>query len=265
MLQRYRYSFILLKQLVKTEFKLRYQGSVLGYMWSLLKPMLLFVILYFVFSEFLKVGDNVPNFPVYLLLGIVLWSFFSETTGTSLRSIVERGDILRKINFPKYVVVLSVAFSAFINLFLNMIVVFIFMEFAQVDMRWEGMLFPIVIAQLFAVALSVSFFLSAVYVKFRDISHIWEVVLQGAFYATPILYPVTMIPESAARILMLSPMAQIIQDMRYLLITDKTLTIDAVYDGNHLIRIIPYSITIGMVILSSWYFRKRSKFFAEEL
>lgn len=227
--------------------------------------MLLFIILYFVFSEFLRVGDNVPHFPVYLLLGIVLWSFFSETTGTSLRSIVERGDVLRKINFPKYVVVLSVAFSAFINLFLNMIVVFCFMFFADVNFRWEGLLFPIVILQLFAVALSVSFFLSALYVKFRDISHIWEVVLQGAFYATPILYPVDMIPLAAAKILLLSPIAQIIQDMRYLLVTDQTITLDALYGGNHLVRVIPYSLTIGMVVLSSWYFRKRSKFFAEEL
>lgn len=263
-LDRYRYSFILLKQLVKTDFKLRYQGSALGYLWSLLKPSLLFLIMYFVFSVFLKVGKDIPNFPVYLLLGIVLWTFFAETTGMSLRSIVDRGDILRKINFPKYVVVLSVAFSAIINLFLNMLVVFGFMAINHVDFRLEGLLFPLVVLQLFVVALSVAFFLSAVYVRFRDINHIWEVVLQGAFYATPILYPLSMVPDKAAKILMLNPVAQIIQDIRYLLVTDQTKTLDSLY-GSHFIRIIPYAITILMAVFSGWYFKKQSKFFAEEL
>lgn len=98
--ERYRYPSILLRQLVVTDFKLRYQGSTLGYLWSLLRPLALFVILYIVFAKFLKIGDSIPNYPVYLLVGIVIWNYFAEVTGGSVGAIVGRGDLIRKINFP---------------------------------------------------------------------------------------------------------------------------------------------------------------------
>ena len=125
--QRYRYSRILLKQLVVTDFKLRYQGSVLGYAWSLLRPLALFVILYLVFGKVFRVGDAVSHFPVYLLVGIVFWNYFAEVTSGSVTSIVGKGDLLRKINFPKYVVVLAGSFSALINLFLNGVIIGLFL------------------------------------------------------------------------------------------------------------------------------------------
>src|SRR5580693_8462127 len=117
----------LLAELVRTDFKLRYQGSVLGYAWSLLKPLLLFVILYIVFVYFLKIGKGVPHYPVYLLLGIVLWNFFNEMTSQSLGSIVGRGDLIRKIRIPRWIIVISTSLSAMINFLLNLIVVGIFM------------------------------------------------------------------------------------------------------------------------------------------
>ena len=113
---KYRYSLILLKELVKTDFKLRYQASILGYIWSLLRPLLLFLILYIVFAKILKVGDNIPHYPVYLLLGIVLWNFFIEVTTGSIGSIVGKADLIRKINFPKYIIVLALSLAAVINL-----------------------------------------------------------------------------------------------------------------------------------------------------
>src|SRR3989337_3927032 len=102
----------LLAELVRTDFKLRYQGSVLGYAWSLLRPLLLFVILYVVFVKFLKIGLGVPHFPVYLLLGIVIWNFFSEMTGQSLGSIVGRGSLIRKIRIPRWIIILSSSVAA---------------------------------------------------------------------------------------------------------------------------------------------------------
>src|SRR5579884_978310 len=134
---RYSYSIILLKQLVKTDFKLRYQGSALGYIWSLLRPLLLFLVLYVVFTVFLPVGKGVPHYPVYLLLGIVLWNFFSEITSGSVGAIVEKGDLIRKINFPKYNIILAKVFSALINLFLNFIVIAIFMALGHVPLTWS--------------------------------------------------------------------------------------------------------------------------------
>ena len=130
----YRYSAILLRQLVITDFKLRYQGSVLGYMWSLLRPLLLFLILYTVFVKGLKFGSDVPNFPIFLLLGIVMWSFFSEMTSMSLGSVVSRGDLIRKIRIPRWIIVASSSVSALISLGLNLAVVFVFMLFTRVDL-----------------------------------------------------------------------------------------------------------------------------------
>lgn len=259
---------ILLRQLVKTEFKLRYQGSLLGYLWSLLKPLALFAILLFVFSNFFRVGGQVEHFPQYLLLGIVVWTFFAESTNNSVRSIVERGDLLRKINFPSHVIVFSTLLSALINFGINMIVVFIFMLLGGVAIRTEIALVPLVVLQLFVFSLAISFFLSAVYVRFRDVSNIWEVLMQGAFYATPILYPISFIQNystTITKLIMLSPMAQMIQDIRFLMITSTDAErIDQVF-GSHWIRLVPYGITFLLALLSVMYFRSQSRRFAEEL
>ena len=263
--QRYRYSIILLKQLVKTDFKLRYHDSTLGYVWSLLRPLLLFVILYLVFAKFLKVGSGIPHFPVYLLLGIVLWNYFAEVTSGSVGAIVGKGDLLRKINFPKYVIILAGSFSAFINLLLNFVVIAVFMILGHVDLSWRALLIIPLIAELFIFSIAVAFFLSALFVKFRDISYIWEVVMQAAFYATPILYPLSRIPHEYARFLILNPMAQIIQDARYVLITPKSETIYQVFGGDKWIWAIPLGVSLATVLLATTYFRKRSKFFAEEV
>src|SRR5881394_2372508 len=116
----------LLAELVRTDFKLRYQGSLLGYAWSLLRPLLLFLILYIVFVKFLKLGKGIPHYPVSLLLGIVIWNFFSEMTSQSLTSIVGRGDLIRKIRIPRWIIVLSSSISALISLGLNLVVVVLF-------------------------------------------------------------------------------------------------------------------------------------------
>jgi ABC-2 type transport system permease protein len=262
--KRYRYSFILLRQLVATDFKLRYQGSVLGYMWSLLRPLAIFVILYVVFTRFLRIGDNIPHYPVYLLLGIVLWNFFVEVTTGSVAVIVAKGDLMRKINFPKYVIILSGSVSALINLMLNLLVVLLFMFINGVDFRLAGFIFPILIVELFMFAMSIGFFLSTAFVRFRDVGYIWEVITQAAFYATPILYPLSLVPVRYAKILILNPIAQIIQDSRYVLISDQTQTISSLY-SNSLIRLIPLAIVAATVALSIVYFKKRSRYFAEEV
>ncbi len=263
--QRYRYSIILLKQLVKTDFKLRYQGSALGYAWSLLRPLFLFIILYIVFAKFLRVGGTIPHYPVYLLLGIVLWNYFSEVTTGGVAAIVGRSDLLRKINFPKYVLILAGSFSAFINLILNFVVIAFFMVLTHVSISWSALIMIPLIAELFIFSIAVAFFLSALYVKFRDVSYIWEVIMQGAFYATPILYPLSLIPVAAAKLLILSPIAQIIQDSRYVLVTKDTQTIHSLYGGDNWVWAIPIGITLITAVLAATYFRKQSKYFAEEV
>lgn len=261
---KYRYSFILLKQLVVTDFKLRYQGSFLGYLWSLLRPLALFLILYVVFNNFMKVGDDIPNFSIYLLLGIVLWNYFVEVTTGSVSTIVSSGDLIRKINFPKYVIILAGSFSALINLCLNLVVVALFMFFLDVDIRSSIIVFPLLIAELFILSLAVAFFLSAAFVRYRDVGYIWEVAVQAAFYATPILYPLQRVPEKIAKLQLLNPVAQIIQDARYALVTEKSLTINSMY-ANRFAWLVPLSIVCVSVVIAAFYFKSRAKYFAEEV
>lgn len=262
---KYNYALILIRQLIATDFKLRYQGSALGYVWSLLKPMFLFGILYVVFVKIVKVDYGVENDGVYLLLGVVLWSFFSELTGGSVTSVVAKGDLLRKLNFPKYIIVLSVGFSALINLILNFSVVLIFMLISQVDIDMKVLLAVPLIAELFIFTIGIGFFLSTSYVALRDIGYVWDVVMQALFYLTPILFPLSIAPVWVQKILILNPLAQIIQDLRYVLVTDETTTITTVYGGNSLVRIIPVSIVAIITLSSCLYFKSRSKYFAEEI
>ncbi|HUC88262.1 MAG TPA: ABC transporter permease [Candidatus Binatia bacterium] len=263
--RRYRYSVILLRELVRTDFKIRYQNSILGYVWSLLRPLLLFLILYFVFTKFLKVGNNVPHYPVYLLLGLLFWNFFVEVTMGSVTAIVGKGDLIRKINFPKYVIILAILTGALINLSLTSIVVVIFMIVGHVSVSWHALLIIPLLLELILIAITASFFLSTAYVRYRDMSYIWEVIVQAAFYATPILYPLTRIPHSFAKFLILNPFAQMVQDSRYVLVTRSTETISTVYNGDRWIWAIPIGLTLILLTSSSIYFRRRSSAFAEEV
>lgn len=236
----------------------------MGYLWSLLRPLALFAILYVVFARFLKFGEDIPHYPVYLLLGIVLWIFFVEVTNNSVSSIVGRGDLIRKLNFPKYVIVLAVSFSALINLLINLVVIALVMILSDVSFTAHLVVVPILIGQLFVFSLALAFLLSALYVRLRDVNYIWEVIIQAAFYAIPIIYTMNRIPVWAGKILLLNPVAQIIQDVRYLAITDKTTTINNLYQSQWS-RVVPLGITVAAMVLAVYYFRKRARFFAEEV
>ena len=255
----------LLAELVRTDFKLRYQGSVLGYAWSLLKPLMMFAILYMVFTQFLKFGASVPHFPVYLLLGIIMWNFFAETTGQSLVSVVSRGDLIRKIRIPRWIIVFSASISALINLGLNLIIVAIFLVINKVDIGWSILLLPFSLAQIYILALGLGFYLSAAYVKYRDIVNIWEVIIQAGFYLTPIIYSLSQIPDPLfQKLLLLNPMAQAIQDGRYNVVTDQTVTTWGLIN-NPWIAVIPLVLVVIIAVAGMLYFKKESKHFAENL
>lgn len=260
---------VLLYELVKTDFKLRYQGSFLGILWSVLKPLLLFTVMYTVFVRFLKFTDGTPQYPIVLLLGISLWSFFTEATSVGMNSIVGRGDILRKINFPKYIIILSAMATSLISLAINLVVVIIFALFSGIEFTSLALLTPLNILQFFLLAFGISLFLSALFVKYRDISHIWDVVIQILFYSMPIIYPLTLVENikvfgiEAQQLMLLNPVAQIIQDIRHNLISPTTVpttwsTVDSWY-----LAIIPVVLTVIILIIGAWYFAKNSKKFAE--
>jgi len=257
----------LLRELVATDFKLRYQGSVLGYAWSLLRPLLLFLIMYVVFVRFLRIGQGVPHFPVYLLMGIVLWNFFAEMTSQSLGSIVGRGDLIRKIRIPRWIIVLSSSLSALINLALNLIVVGVFIAVNHVAITGAALWMPLILVEIYVLSLGVSLFLAALFVKYRDMSYIWEVVLQGMFYLTPIIYPVTYIKNpTLLKLMFLNPMAQAIQDVRHVVITPATVTIrDHTVLQGQLLQYAPFALAIIILIGGVLYFRKQAKYFAEDI
>lgn len=258
---------VLLRELVVTDFKLRYQGSVLGYVWSLLKPLMLFAILYLVFIKFMRFEMPGGHGSIQLLLGIVMWSFFVEATTQGMQAIVSRGDLIRKINFPKYIIIISGTLSALINMTLNFLVVLGFLIINGVDIKWTALLFPVYLLELYVFSLAVAFALAALYVKFRDIGHIWDVMLQGLFYATPILYPLSMVmqfSEQTAKILMVNPLAQIIQDARYNLVSHGVITINTLI-ANPVFRLIPFILVALTVIFAVYYFKKNQKYFAENV
>lgn len=255
----------LVSELVRTDFKLRYQGSALGYAWSLLRPLLLFIILYVVFVKFLKVGNGVPYYPVYLLLGVVIWNFFIEMTAQGLGSIVNRGDLIRKISIPRWIVVVSSSISALINFTLNLVVIAVFMAVGHVPLSIHILWLPVIFAEVYFFALGLAFFLSAAFVKFRDLSYIWEVVLQAGFYLVPILYPLSRIPNlTFQKLILLNPMAQAVQDARYYAVTNQTITAHQVFQGTWY-RLIPYTIVLLVLAGGLYYFRKNARYFAENI
>ena len=258
---------ILLKELSKTDFKLRYQGSVLGYLWAILRPMMLFAILYVVFSKILRFGDGIPHYPVYLLCGTILWNFFTECTGMGIQAIVMRGDLIRKLSFPKWIIVISTTSTAVINLGINILVLIVFSFFNGVMPSWSWLLVPISVVELYTLALGIAFLLGSINVKYRDIGSIWEVLTQALFYCAPIIYPVSMVADRsilAARIVLLNPISQVIQDVRHNLITDTAITTWNYY-GSWWSKLIPVVIVVVLAVVGALYFRKKSKYFAEEV
>jgi ABC-2 type transport system permease protein len=255
----------LLSELVRTDFKLRYQGSFLGYAWSLLRPLLMFAILYTVFIKFMHVTYGVPHSAVYLLLGIVIWNFFNEMTVQSLGSIVGRGDLIRKIRIPRWIIVFSSSLSAVINLFLNLIVVGIFMVMNHVDLLRTSLLLPLILIEVYLLALGISLFLSAAYVKFRDVSYIWEVIMQAGFYLTPILYPLSRLPNvTVQKLVLINPMGQALQDARYTLITHKTTTVHHIFNGGWY-ALVPFLLVVVILVGGLLYFKSQANSFAENI
>lgn len=258
---------ILLNELSKTDFKLRYQGSILGYLWAIIRPFLMFGTMYLVFAKFLRFGDEIPHYPVYLLVGTVLWNFFIECTNQGIQSLLIRSDLMRKIAFPKWIIVLSATTTALINLGINFVVIILFSFFSGIAPNLGWLLVPFLILELYLLSLGLALLLGSVNIKYRDVQSIWEVLVQALFYAVPIIYPIQMVATYSnftAHLLMLNPIAQVIQDVRSLLVTDATLTSWEILP-HFLLNFIPL-LLVGLVFIAGMFvFKHKSKYFAEEI
>lgn len=256
--------FDLLWLMSVTEFKRVYFGTVLGYLWSLVRPLILFGVLLFVFTKVFKIGGDLRFYPVLLLTGIVLYTFFQESTVNSVSSVVAQEGVVRKTQFPRLVIPLAVVLTAAFNLMLNLIVVFGFLLAWGVEPTWTWLLLPIPAALIFVFAGAVSMALSVLYVRFRDMLIIWTVAAQVLFYATPILYPIEYVPESYRQLIFVNPLAPIFEQVRVWAIEPDAPTAVEVVGG--VAGLIPAAaIFVGVCIFAVWVFNRDAPRIAEEL
>jgi ABC-2 type transport system permease protein len=251
--------------LAVTDFKLRYFGSVLGYLWTLMRPLMLFGVLYFVFTQVVRIGEEVEHYPVYLLTSIVLFNYFAETTAGGVQSLVTRENLLRKMRFPRLAIPISVSLAALFNLGVNLIAVFVFALLNGVEPRLTWLQFPLLVLLLAIFAIGLAMLLSVLYVRFRDMKPIWDVVLQIVFYATPILYVIGFMPASIQReVMAANPIADITTQMRYALL-DPTAPTAAEVIGNGWRLLIPLGVIVLAFVLGAWVFKREAPSIAENL
>ena len=248
------------------EFKLRFFGSVLGYLWQLMRPLLLFGVLYAVFTQFVKLGAGIQFYPAILLTGIVLFTFFSDATARSVTAVLDRENLVRKIEFPRLVVPIAVILLAYFNLVLNLLAVLVFVLLTGVDVRVEWLALPLLLIPLGMFASGLAMLLSALYVRFRDVQPIWEVLLQVAFYGSPILYVIDQLPTEQLRHLVIwfNPLATILVQARHWLIDQSAPTASQVAGGVEYL-LIPAAIILGVFALGFWVFNREAPRIAEEL
>ena len=259
--------FDLLWLMSVTEFKRVYFGTVLGYLWSLIRPLMLFGVLLFVFTKVFKIGsEQVEHYPVLLLLGIVLFTFFQEATTNSVTSVMAQEGVVRKTQFPRLVIPLATVLTAAFNLGLNLVVVFAFVFAFGVDPTWTWLLFPLAVAVLFVFTAVLSMALSVLYVRFRDVAIIWLVGAQVLFYATPILYPITAFDnETYEHILMVNPLAVIFEQVRVWILAEPDAP-SAVEAAGGVVGLLPaIAIFFGTCLFGAWIFNRDAPRIAEEL
>jgi ABC-2 type transport system permease protein len=254
--------------LARSEFKLRYFGSVLGYVWSLMRPLLFFGVLYFFFTQIIKFGKGVPHYGVYLLTGIVLWNYFAEATGNSVTCLVAREALLRKIRFPRMVIPVSVSLTATFNLAMNSIavVVFALVNGVTPTFRWLEMI-PIALGFI-VFATGIGMLLSAAYVRARDVAPIWEVALQAWFYCSPIMYVASKFGvrfgATFAKVAMINPAAMLLTQMGHAFIGGPVYP-SAITVGGLGSAVAATSIIIGTFVLGLWFFTHEAPRVAENL
>lgn len=255
--------------LAVTDFKMKFFGSILGYLWQIMRPLLLFGVLFLVFSVFLKFGEDLPFYAAALLLGIVLYGFLSEATGGAVRSLITREPLVRKVQFPRLAVPLSVVLTALFNFVLNIIPVFIFLFIAGGKPLWSWWQLPFLVLGLALFAFGLAMLLSALFVRYRDVEPIWDVILQVMFYASPVIYPIEQLLNDPAlgkvgSALMANPFAAILQQARHAVVSPEYLSA-AEAIGSPWRLLIPVGIVIASVVGGFIVFSRAAPRIAEEL
>jgi ABC-2 type transport system permease protein len=260
----WRRSLELLYLIAVTEFKKTYFGTVLGYLWSLARPLMLFGVLLAVFTQVFRIGSEVPNYPVLLLFNIVLFGFFQEATQTAVNSIVSQEGVVRKTQFPRLVIPLAVVLTSLFNLCLNLVVAFVFILAWGIAPTWTWLLFPLVLGLLFVITTAVSMIVSSLYPRFRDTAIIWSVLATVLFYATPVLYPMGIVPDTMEDFLRLNPLVPLFEAARAWVIDPSAPgPINAAGGIDGLLPAV--AIYVATCVLAVWIFNREAPLIAEQL
>jgi len=262
---RARRNFDLIVEFALTAFKLKYAGSVLGYVWTLVKPLLVFGTMYVVFALFLLRGRTsaAENFPVQLLVGVVIWSFFAEATMTALTSIASNSDLILKAFFTRWVLVVASTLSAAMTLLVNIcLVLAIGLPLHWFHIGWATLFLPLLLIELYAFALGIGLMLAALFVYYRDLGHIWEIVLQVLFYASAIVFPFSLIPGGLKVLVALNPIAQIVEDLRRCLVSDAVPWSTDILGG---LVVVPLACAGVALVAGGYAFRRLSRNFGVAL
>lgn len=206
----------LIWNLTITDLKIKYQSSILGFAWSLLNPLLMMLVLYFVFANVFKF--NQEHFALYILVGLISWRFLAIGTSTTMQSIVSRSSLVTKIYIPRQILVLSSTLSCFISSLLEFCVLIPLLFIFGATISPYMLFFPLIHGIFFFLVFGLSLVLAALYVYFRDLSQIWEVIIQLGFFVSPICYPISTIPSQYLTYYILNPITIIIETYRNFLI-----------------------------------------------
>jgi ABC-type polysaccharide/polyol phosphate transport system ATPase subunit/ABC-type polysaccharide/polyol phosphate export permease len=254
----------LTKTLALADFKQHNEGSLFGYLVSVLRPLTLFGVTYAVFNHVGKFGQGVPGYPAYLLTAIMLWTFFTEATSGGMNSLVKANSLLRKLRFPRLVLPLAAVLKALLNLAVNLVPVAVLVAALGLAPRWSWFELPLLVALLAVLGTGVAMLLSVIYVRYRDVGAIWSVTLSLLFFGSAVLYVITRFPEEVQRWMVLNPMAMVFTQMRHALIDPDAPTAADVVGGPEYL-LVTLAVTGGVVALGLWAFRRASPRIAENL
>jgi ABC-2 type transport system permease protein len=247
-----------------TDFKLTYFGSVLGYLWSLMRPLLLFGVLYLVFTEIVKFGEGIKDYPMVLLLNIVLFTFFQEATQNCVTAVVNRESLVRKMHFPRLVIPLATVLTAAFNLAVNLLAVFVFLLAYGIEPRASWLLLPVLVLALLAFTVGVGSALSALYVRYRDVQPIWLVASTLLFYGSPVLYTIEQVPEDVRSAYLVNPLAALLEIARVIVIDPSAPTLGEA-TGSSSAWIAPLAVLVVVCAAGLWLFSHEAPRVAEEL
>jgi ABC-2 type transport system permease protein len=238
----------ILRVIAGTEYKLKYAESALGYVWSIAKPLAMFAVLYTVFGRFFKLNVGFVHYPLYLLIGIVLWNFFVDATNLAMPSLVARASLLRKLAFPYLVIPFSVTLSVAITLVVNLLVVGAFVGANGIGPALSWLWIPLLLVELLTFTVAVGLILA-----------------QLLFFASPIIYPVGFLPPWAKPIAFTSPVVQVMQDMRAIVVGGpQGITVADVY-GTAWGYLAPVGFCLLTLAFGLWLFERESPWFAERV